>query len=240
MKINELLSAQQELDEGFGDFVGRAAGNVAGAVGAAGRGLKGAWDDAKAGYAAAKSGWDPKDGTEPTAAPGTAPTAAVPGAPAAAPAPQSGSAPGRPYVAPAPAAARTAPGAGTTAPAPKNAGNIGDIIKMIDTLDQPSKQQLAGELEKNIAATPKPEAPAPAAPTAAPTAPAAVKPAATAPKGFTVPGAVTPTNVKYSGLAKSGAQPGPTQAELDADQARMATGTNESKVFRSNFLGIDL
>ena len=112
-------------------------------------------------------------------------------------------------------------------------------MKTIDALDPASKQQLAGELEKNIAATPEPTA-APAAPAAAPTAPAAVKPAATAPKGFTVPGAVTPTNVKYSGLAKSGAQPGPTQAELDADQARMATGTNESKVFRSNFLGIDL
>ena len=73
MKINELLSAQQELDEGFGDFVGRAAGHVAGAAGAAGRGLSGAWKDAKAGYAAAKSGWDPKDETDPTAAPGTAP-----------------------------------------------------------------------------------------------------------------------------------------------------------------------
>ena len=229
MKINELLSAQQELDEGFGDFVGRAAGHVAGAAGAAGRGLKGAWNDAKAGYAAAKGAWDPKDGTAPTAAAGTAPAAAVPGG--AAPAPQSVSAPGRPYVAPAPAAARTAPGAGTTAPSPSTAGSIGDIIKMIDTLDQPSKQQLAGELEKNIAATPKPAAPA--APTAAPAA-------AGAPKGFTVPGAVTPTNVKFSGLAKPGAKPGPTQAELDADQARMATGSNESKVFRSNFLGIDI
>ena len=32
----------------------------------------------------------------------------------------------------------------------------------------------------------------------------------------------------------------PTQAELDADQERMATGSNESKVFRSNFLGMNL
>jgi len=36
--------------------------------------------------------------------------------------------------------------------------------------------------------------------------------------------------------------PAPTQAELDADHARMASGTNESKViqFRSKFLGIDI
>ena len=234
MKINELLPAQQELDEGFASTLGKGVGALAKGVGAVAGGAVGAWDAAKKGFAAGRSTVAGDDTEEPTAAPG----GAAPGgaAPTAAP---GGAAPGRPYVAPAPTAARTAPGAGTTAPAPGAAGNIGDIIKMIDTLDQPSKQQLAGELEKNIAATPKPEAPA--APTAAPAAPTAAKPpAAGAPKGFTVPGAVTPTNVKFSGLAKPGAKPGPTQAELDADQAKMATGSNESKVFRSNFLGIDI
>jgi hypothetical protein len=164
MRINELLTEQSQVDEGIGDLAGRAAGHVVGAAGKAGRGLSGAWQDAKAGYAAAKGAWDPKDKT--AVAPGaTDPTATDPAASGVANASSVGGAGqptgggNRPYVAP--AAARTAPGAATTAPNPGTAGNISDIMKTIDALDRPSKQQLAGELAKSIAA--KPAAPKPTA-----------------------------------------------------------------------------
>jgi hypothetical protein len=178
MKINELLSTQQDIDEGIGSFLGKAAGHIAGATGAA-------WRDAKQGYKDAKAVWDPKDpaGTH-TNDPATTDTAtsntATPGATA------STGGTGQPYVAPAPAAARTAPGAAPTAPAPgSNAGNIADLIKQIDALDKPSKEQLAGELEKSIAATPEPAAPTTSAPApAAPTTPAPVP--APAPQGQSV------------------------------------------------------
>jgi len=46
---------RQHLDEGLGTMLGKTAGHVAGASGAAWRGLKGFWKDAKAGYKQAKS-----------------------------------------------------------------------------------------------------------------------------------------------------------------------------------------
>ena len=49
---------KQCIDEGIGSFLGKAAGNVVGAVQAAGRGIKNSWNDAKAGYAAGKGSWD--------------------------------------------------------------------------------------------------------------------------------------------------------------------------------------
>ena len=173
----------QSLEEGVGSFLGKAAGNAVGAAGAAGRGLAGAWKDAKAGYAAAKGSWDPKSDKEEPAATGAAPTAtATPAAGGTAPtatatpgpagttggAAQGGTAGAggisRPYVA-SPDDAGGAPAAGATpaggAPpaggaAPSTAGNIGDIMKTIDALDRPSKEQLAGELEKSIAGGGKP------------------------------------------------------------------------------------
>ena len=54
MKINELIAEQQNMEEGIGSFLGKAAGNIAGGVGAA-------WRDAKQGYKDAKAVWDPKD-----------------------------------------------------------------------------------------------------------------------------------------------------------------------------------
>jgi hypothetical protein len=137
---------KQCLDEGIGSFLGKAAGNVAGAVGAAGRGLKGAWQDAKQGYSNAKAAWDPKD------APGTYPNAASPAPAGAAPAP--GAATG----APAPAADPAATGAPAAEPAAPATGDVSSIMKTIDKLDKPTKQQLAGELQKNIASAPEPEA----------------------------------------------------------------------------------
>ena len=42
------------LNEGIGSLLGKAAGHVVGGIGSS-------WRDAKAGYAAAKGSWDPKD-----------------------------------------------------------------------------------------------------------------------------------------------------------------------------------
>lgn len=132
----------QCLNEGVGSFLGKAAGHVAGAVGAAGRGIKSAWNDAKAGYAAAKGSWDPSSGA-PAPAGGTAPAAG-------------GTAPvGR--AAPSPGGATPTPPSAGTPPTTGSSGGIGDIMKAIDGLDPASKKQLAGELEKSIN-TPEPAA----------------------------------------------------------------------------------
>lgn len=214
MRINELLSEQQDIDEGIGSFIGKTAGALGKGVG----NVQGAWQGAKDAYGQNRDrtanvaqrvvgragGYDPRKAT------GVA-------TPAGASVPDPAASSGRPYVAP--AAARTAPGAAATAPSP-----TGPDPKQLRQQAAELTQQ-ADEIEQQAAA------PAPAAPVAPTAAPAP----AMAPKGFTVPGAVAPTNIKYSGLAKPGAKPAPTQAELDADQARMATGTNES--FQSNFLG---
>ena len=169
MKINELISEQTDIDEGLGSFLGKAAGHAVG-------GVKAAWRDAKQGYKDAKSAWDdpagtgatdpaaaaPAAGTTPAAAPGTAP------APQQAPAPTGDT--GRPYVAPAPAG-------GAPAPAPAaDPGAIGSIMQAVDKLDPASKKQLAGELEKSMAAPP-PAAETPPAPGATPPAPGATPPA---------------------------------------------------------------
>ena len=187
MKINELIAEQTDLDEGIGSFLGKAAGHVAGAAGAA-------WRDAKQGYKDAKAVWDPKDpagtynndpvpadSTAPQQAPvsGNAPASTAPAggnapAPQQAPAPQGGNAPA-PQQAPAPQggnAPEPAPQGGNApapqqAPAPANSGAIGSIMQAVDKLDPATKKQLAGELEKSLAAAPAAEPnanqPAPAA-----------------------------------------------------------------------------
>jgi hypothetical protein len=177
---------KQCLNEGVGSFLGKAAGNVAGAVGAAGRGIKNAWADAKKGYSDAKASWDPATGAAP-AAPGTPPAGGTPPAaggaePATPPStyatPAGGGDTGRPYVAqPGAGAAPEAPATGAAPEAPTAsapAGDIGSIMQAIDKLDKPTKQQLAGELEKSINA-PEPAADKPAAgkPGAAPGTPPA-------------------------------------------------------------------
>ena len=157
MKINELISEQTDIDEGLGSFLGKAAGHAVG-------GVKAAWRDAKQGYKDAKSAWDDPAGTgatDPAAAAAPAAGTAPAAAPGTAPAPQGAPAPtgdtGRPYVAPAPAG-------GAPAPAPAaNPGAIGSIMQAVDKLDPESKKQLAGELEKSMAAPP-PAAETPPAP----------------------------------------------------------------------------
>ena len=233
----------QSLEEGVGSFLGKAAGNAVGAAGAAGRGLAGAWKDAKAGYAAAKGSWDPKSDKEEPAATGAAPTAtATPAAGGTAPtatatpgpagttggAAQGGTAGAggisRPYVV-SPDDAGAAPSAAGAAPAggaaPSTAGNIGDIMKTIDALDRPSKEQLAGELEKSIAGGGKP-APAGMPPQGSPVGTPPAAPGATPPAA---PGATPPAAPGATPPAAQGSTYDPAKAAADklakgqADQA---------------------
>jgi len=280
MRINELISEQQDIDEGVGSFLGKAAGHIAGATGAA-------WRDAKQGYKDAKAVWDPKDpaGTY-TNDPATT-GAETPGATA------STGGTGQPYVAP--AAARTTPGNAPTAPAPEGP----DPKKLRQQAAELTQQ--ADEIERQAAAAPTP-APAPAganafgqmagqlrakAPpetsstggttqqtatgqvhTASPNnvnqTPSSGTPApaganafgqmagqlnATTPPGpsntsqqTVAPTATTPTRTGGKVAGQVSQTPNAIRKRnarsIKADQARLATGTNEN--FYSNFLGIDL
>lgn len=249
---------RQCLDEGIGSFLGKAAGHVAGAVGAAGRGLKGAWNDAKQGYKDAKATWDPTDppGTHPNAA-GEPPTGATPPAAGAAPGtpPAAGAAPG--------AAPTEAPPAASGAPAPTGAapaaaaatGDISGIMQSIDKLDKPTKQQLAGELEKNIAKAPEPTAAPATAPAPAGTTPPAGKAPATPPaaSGKLSPAQQAAMKAKLQGQRQAGkttaAQTGSGFKDyVGGSQNKLTTNPDgstsmkklqrESVKFRSNFLGM--
>jgi hypothetical protein len=199
--------SNQQLDEGIGSAIGKAAGWTAGAVGAAGRKIGQAWDDAKAGYAAGKARWNPTAAPGAPAAPapatggpapatgGPAPTAPVP-APAA-PAP-GGPAPTAPAPAaptsPAPTAPAPAPaGPAPTAPAPQ-VSPYKQVQSLITKLDKKGKQRILALLQKQLGI-------APAAPTSpAPTAPAPAAPTAPAPAtGGPTP---TPEGLVYSRFLK--------------------------------------
>ena len=231
---------RQCINEGVGSFLGKAAGNVVGAVGAAGRGIKNAWNDAKQGYKDAKTSWDPKTGAPPAG--GTAPapvngTTAVPPPasggtePAATPAASGDT--GRPYVA--------QPGASAAPEAP--AGDIGSIMQAIDKLDKPTKQQLAGELEKSIN-TPEPAA---AKPGATPSTPPAAggtttpAPSATPPAPGAAPGAAPtaepqgstydPAKAAADKLAKGQADQQLAQQQMAAtQQANAATNQQDASI----------
>jgi len=177
MKINELIAERQDIDEGIGSFLGKAAGHAVG-------GIKAAWRDAKQGYKDAKAVWDPKDppGTynNSTAEPATTPAATTPAAttpaaqPTAATAPAPAAQPAEPAAQPAAPAAEPAPAAAPTA-ANAPASDIGNIMQTIDKLDKTTKQQLASELEKSIAAAPATAKPTPAGTTYDPAKAAADK-----------------------------------------------------------------
>jgi len=164
---------RQCLEEGIGSFLGKAAGHVVGAVGAAGRGIGNAWKDAKQGYQDAKGSWDPTAGSTgggaASGSSGTAPTPATGSASAggaAAGGAAAGGAPAAGGATVAPGAAGDAVGSGASpggaTPTPPAAGTppttgskgVGDIMKAIDGLDPASKKQLAGELDKSIKAAP--------------------------------------------------------------------------------------
>ena len=232
---------KQCLDEGLGSFLGKAAGHVAGAVGAAGRGIKGAWQDAKQGYATAKSVWDPKDapGTYPNAA-GVAPTGTPPAAQPGTAQPGAAGTPGAAGAAGTPGAAGAAgtPGADGTAGAAGAAGaptasgatgDIGSIMQTIDKLDKPTKQQLAGELEKNIASAPEPAAPA--------AEPAATTPASTPATATATPGPAgttyDPAKAAADKLAKGQADQQLAQQQMDATKQANAAAAGQDAAIKA-------
>ena len=250
MRINELFSEQQDIDEGIGDFVGRAAGNAVGAAVKAGRGLTGAWQDAKAGYAAAKGAWDPKK--DPTAkvdptldAGGTAPAAST----------------GRPFVAP--AAARVAPGAAATAPSPTGPDpkqlrqQAAELTQQADEIEQTASSQASaapkvaapkpgagafGQMANQLGAMAPPEASSTGGTTqqtatgqvhtASPTNPNRA-PAAAPVAAPVVPAATTPAPVRTGGKVAGQVSQTPN-AIRKRDARAAATPVAE---FHSNFLG---
>jgi hypothetical protein len=200
MKITELLEERQQVDELNMAQVGNAIGKGATAVGKGiGATASGAVQTGKNFWSGLKQGWKagqgavagneapaagPAAGQGVTAAPAAATAAEPSGQPTtnaqAAPT-QAGPTAGQGATAAPAAAGQGGNGGGAASRAPA-AGDISSIMKTIDSLDKPTKQQLAGELEKNITSTPEPKAPAatpaaPGQPAATPAAPG--QPAAT-------------------------------------------------------------
>ena len=217
---------RQCINEGVGSFLGKAAGNVVGAVGAAGRGIKNAWNDAKQGYKDAKTSWDPKTGAPPAGATAPAPvngTTAVPPPasggtePAATPAASGDT--GRPYVA--------QPGASAAPEAP--AGDIGSIMQAIDKLDKPTKQQLAGELEKSIN-TPEPAADKPGATPGTPPAAGGTTPPAPGATTPPAPGATPPAPGAAPGAAPTAEPQGSTYDPAKAAADKLAKGQADQQL----------
>ena len=223
MRINELLIENQETDEGVLGSIGRgvAAGlggiaKGAGMVAGVGTGMKKAFQKGKATSAAHIAGDVPKP-----------PKTSNPDFDAE-------------YARltqPAPAAQTAAPKA-TPAAAPKvDAGNIQSQIAQ----KQKELTDLQAQLKAAQAPAAQPATTAPAAQTAAPKATGTPMPM----KPLQVPGAVTPT-LKVQQGGKPAAAPAaqkpaaPTQQDIEADRERMASGTNESVKFKSNFLGMDI
>jgi hypothetical protein len=223
MKINELLESKTVTEGPLGTAIGAGLGALAGGpLGAAAGGiagnwagnklsslgskLKGAWQGAKAGFATGQQA--AAGGTGGSAAPAAGDD--EPAAPAA-----GGSA---------------APAAGGNAPA-STTGSISDIMKTIDTLDKSSKQQLAGELEKNITSTPEPAAATPAKPSA--TAPAgsnATTPATAAPAtpDQEPPESTTGRSAFGQMASQLGSTPTPTTSSTGGTIQKTATGVKNT------------
>jgi hypothetical protein len=229
---------RQCINEGVGSFLGKAAGNVVGAVGAAGRGIKNAWNDAKQGYKDAKTSWDPKTGAPPAGGTTPAPvngTTAVP-PPASGGTEPAPAAPPSTYASPAASGDTGRPYVAQPDASPAPAGDMGSIMQAIDKLDKPTKQQLAGELEKSIN-TPEPAADKPgtapgalgatppAAPGATPPAPGAAP--ATEPQGSIY----DPAKAAADKLAKGQADQQLAQQQMAAtQQANAATNQQDADI----------
>ena len=266
MKINELL-VESQLDEislgGIASGIGKGLGTVRNAFSQGADGYndkRQEYLDQRAAQLAARAGQTPAAPAGQAPATGTAPAGQAP-ATGTAPAAPAGQAPAT-GTAPAPA------GQAPAAPAADSAYK--QALAAIDKLDSTRKKRVLAQLQKKLGTAPAaPAGQAPATGTA-PAAPAstglppgvnpekanAAQQAAGLPPLYkkTADGGSEETdqakgtwtgtakNLKVVPGGKPAAPAAPTQAELDADQARMATGTNESKqpVFRSKFLGIDL
>ena len=233
MKINELI-LEQQLDELNLKGLGTGAGNVAGSVaGGVVQGAQNFWNGAKQGYADVRNAMKP----------GSTTSAASPNL-----------SQGISNVA---NAAR-----GNTAQAQQAAGGAGEVASnnilaraQQGTTQDPNLQQPAGLGSDQVADTPG-EQPAPAQAPAkqgkvgVPAGKQAVDQAVATVQSVRSdrrPQVIQYAKQKVDALAGQTAAPaGPTQAEIDADRARIMGadngGANESRVmtFRSKFLGMDI
>ena len=254
MKITELLEERQQVDElsmsQVGQGIGKAATATGKAIGAtasgavqAGKnfwgGLKQGWKAGQGAVAGDPAAAGPAAGQSTTAAPAAATAAQPSGQPAAnaQPAPtQAGPTAGQGATA-APAAAGQGGNGGGAATKSPTAGDISSIMKTIDSLDKPTKQQLAGELEKNIAAAPEPApaapAPTPAAPAPTPAAPApGTSPAPEAPAPGTSPAPEAPAPGTAPGAAPAGKL---TAKDQNALKARLKAKQGTAAKTQSGF-----
>ena len=205
MRINELLVESQQLDEGpFTQAIGKVGGKIA-------RGVANVGKDLKTGFKAGYGGEQPPAGAAATTAAPAATSGVKQGLSKAFTSPATTSTPA--------AAATTAPAAAVADPAAEKAAKIGvgQINKIIPTLRTRDLLSLQANLEKAIASKKKEPVAAPAtAPTTEPAAATTAAPAAAA--------APADTKVKQSRAKK------PTQAEIDADRARLMGPNSESAV----------
>jgi hypothetical protein len=234
MKINELLVENEQLDElnlrGLGSGVGKAIGGVAGGVV---QGAKNVWSGMKQGYNDAQAALSPDNGT---------------GTP-------------QPQTTPPPPNAQATSGA-----APAQTGGPGEVATK-DILSR-AIQGTAQDPANQTQAAPAPAPTTPAQGTAPAPAQGAAAPAATDQQSKVGVGQINkiiPTlrtrdlssvkktvDATLAKKAPAAAAPAatpaaaPTQAEIDADRARLMSpdngGANESKIvkFKSKFLGMDI
>ena len=202
MRINELLVESQQLDEGpFTQAIGKVGGKIA-------RGVANVGKDLKTGFKAGYSGEQPA--ASPAAATTTAPATTT----------KSGVKQGLakafsdPATTAAPAATTTAAPVADPAAEKQSKIGVGQINKIIPTLRTRDLLSLQANLEKAIASKKKEPVAAPAA-SATTAAPAATSTATAAPAD----GKVKQTRAKK-----------PTQAEIDADRARLMGPNSESTV----------
>jgi hypothetical protein len=176
MRINELLSENNQLDELSLAPLGRAIGKGVGAVGSAVGGVKGAWQGAKDQYTQSRDaaqvaarntvGGSAAQGTAPpTATPATTPPTATPATGTATTPAATAAQSNRPYVAPAATNAAPKPAATNAAPAPAapqddySPQELENMNKQITAMDDAQLAQVAAktDLDPTVTAAVKAE-----------------------------------------------------------------------------------
>jgi hypothetical protein len=236
MKITEIL-IENQIQEGpllnkIGRGIGKAVGAAAKGVGAVAGGVAGLGRAVKKGFQAGKTtvggAGDDETDTQPAAGTGTAPAApsAAPAQQTLAPAAKKTTAPAtKPAAVAKTAAPKTSFGklsaAAAGAPAepattPKNDTAYAQVQKAISSLDAKQKQNIIALLQKQVGNAPAAKA-APAQPAAKPAAKAAAP--------------ATGAEPVIKGKKKVAKKPaGPSQAEIDADRARIMGVTSDSVI----------
>lgn len=212
MKISDLLTESKQLDEGpILDKISAGIGKASKAVGAVAGGVAGAVDAAKKGFAAGRSA---VAGAVDQPAPTTAADINAAGPKGTVAAKNLTGAAGA-------AIAKTA--AATAGASPEVAGQTvyAQVKSQINNLDKKGKQRIMALLQKSLTPAAAP-AVAPTAPAPTPAAPAPTAAPAVAPNPTAAPAAEP---VKAARKKKATA---PTQAEIDADRARLMGNFTDS------------